>query len=45
MKARLTVIVKCILRQYSHSPDMQMLATEPVIKPAGLITEKLIIEK
>lgn len=41
VKARLKVIVKRILRQYGYPPDMQMLATETVLKQAELIAEEL----
>ncbi|MEO0234534.1 MAG: type I restriction endonuclease subunit R [candidate division WOR-3 bacterium] len=41
VKAKLKVIVKRILRQYGYPPDMQMLATETVLKQAELIAEDL----
>lgn len=41
VKARLKVIVKRVLRQYGYPPDMQMLATETVLKQAELIAEEL----
>ncbi len=41
VKARLKVIVKRILRQYGYPPDMQMLATETVLKQAELIAEEI----
>ena len=41
VKAKLKVIVKRILRQYGYPPDMQMLATETVLKQAELISEEL----
>jgi type I restriction enzyme R subunit len=41
VKAKLKVIVKRILRQYGYPPDMQMLATETVLKQAELIAEEL----
>ncbi len=37
VKARLKVAVKRILRKYGYPPDMQMLATETVLKQAELI--------
>jgi len=42
IKAKLKVIVKRTLRQYGYPPDMQMLATETVLKQAELIAEELI---
>ncbi|MCL1814324.1 MAG: DUF3387 domain-containing protein [Treponema sp.] len=45
VKAKLKVIVKRILRQYGYPPDMQMLATETVLKQAELIAEELTGEK
>ncbi len=44
-KAKLKVIVKRILRQYGYPPDMQMLATETVLKQAELLAEELQREK
>lgn len=44
VKAKLKVIVKRILRQYGYPPDMQMLATETVLKQAELIAEELTQE-
>ncbi len=41
VKAKLKVIVKRVLRQYGYPPDMQMLATETVLKQAELIAEEL----
>ena len=41
VKAKLKVIVKRILRKYGYPPDMQMLATETVLKQAELIAEEL----
>ena len=41
VKAKLRVIVKRVLRQYGYPPDMQMLATETVLKQAELIAEEL----
>jgi type I restriction enzyme R subunit len=45
VKAKLKVIVKRVLRQYGYPPDMQMLATETVLKQAELIAEELTHEK
>lgn len=44
VKAKLKVIVKRILRQYGYPPDMQMLATETVLKQAEMIAEELTHE-
>ncbi|MBF0543056.1 MAG: type I restriction endonuclease subunit R [Candidatus Riflebacteria bacterium] len=41
VKAKLKVIVKRILRQYGYPPDMQMLATETVLRQAELIADEL----
>ena len=41
VKAKLKVIVKRILRQYGYPPDMQMLATETVLKQAELIADEI----
>ncbi len=41
VKAKLKVIVKRILRQYGYPPDMQMLATETVLKQAELIAQEM----
>jgi type I restriction enzyme R subunit len=45
VKAKLKVIVKRILRQYGYPPDMQMLATEIVLKKAELIANELTNDK
>ncbi|MEN9303961.1 MAG: hypothetical protein RL264_2390 [Bacteroidota bacterium] len=42
VKAKLKVAVKRILRQYGYPPDMQMLATETVLKQAELIANELV---
>jgi type I restriction enzyme R subunit len=42
VRAKLKVIVKRILRQYGYPPDMQMLATETVLKQAELIADELV---
>ncbi len=44
VKAKLKVIVKRVLRQYGYPPDMQMLATETVLKQAELIAEELTVQ-
>lgn len=41
VKAKLKVAVKRILRKYGYPPDMQMLATETVLKQAELIAVEL----
>lgn len=41
VKARLKVTVKRILRKYGYPPDMQMLATETVLKQAEMIANEL----
>ncbi|NOS87190.1 MAG: DUF3387 domain-containing protein, partial [Methylococcaceae bacterium] len=41
VRAKLKVIVKRILRQYGYPPDMQLLATETVLKQAELIAAEL----
>jgi type I restriction enzyme R subunit len=45
VKAKLKVIVKRILRQYGYPPDMQMLATETVLKQAELIADEITRSK
>jgi hypothetical protein len=45
VKAKLKVIVKRILRQFGYPPDMQMLATETVLKQAELIAEEMVAGK
>ena len=41
VRAKLKIMVKRILRKYGYPPDMQMLATETVLKQAELIAEEL----
>lgn len=41
VKAKLKVAVKRLLRQYGYPPDMQMLATETVLKQAEMIANEL----
>jgi type I restriction enzyme R subunit len=41
VRAKLKVIVKRILRQYGYPPDMQLLATETVLKQAEMIASEL----
>ncbi|MBN1577362.1 MAG: type I restriction endonuclease subunit R [Chitinispirillaceae bacterium] len=45
VRAKLKVIVKRILRQYGYPPDMQMLATETVLKQAEMIADELTRDK
>ncbi len=42
VRARLKVMVKRTLRQYGYPPDMQVLATETVLKQAEMIADELI---
>ena len=41
VKAKLKVIVKRTLRQFGYPPDMQLLATEMVLKRAEMIANEL----
>ena len=41
VKARLKVMVKRTLRQFGYPPDMQLLATETVLKQAEMIAGEL----
>jgi type I restriction enzyme R subunit len=41
VKAKLRVSVKRLLRKFGYPPDMQMLATETVLKQAEMIAEEL----
>lgn len=41
VKAKLKVIVKRTLRQFGYPPDMQLLATERVLKQAAMIAHEL----
>lgn len=41
VKAKLKVAVKRILRKYGYPPDMQMLATETVLKQAEMIADEI----
>ncbi len=41
VKAKLKVAVKRILRRYGYPPDMQLLATETVLKQAELIANEI----
>jgi len=42
VKAKLKVAVKRILRKYGYPPDMQMLATETVLKQAEMLANELM---
>jgi type I restriction enzyme R subunit len=42
VKAKLKVAVKRILRKFGYPPDMQMLATETVLKQAEMIANELM---
>jgi type I restriction enzyme, R subunit len=41
VRAKLRVIVKRLLRQYGYPPDMELLATETVLKQAEMIANEL----
>lgn len=41
VRAKLKVIVKRLLRKYGYPPDMQLLATETVLKQAEMIANEL----
>ena len=41
VKAKLKVIVKRILRKYGYPPDMELLATETVLKQAELMADEI----
>jgi type I restriction enzyme R subunit len=41
VRAKLKVIIKRILRKYGYPPDMQLLATETVLKQAEMIANEL----
>jgi type I restriction enzyme, R subunit len=42
VRAKLKVAVKRILRQYGYPPDMQLLATDTVLKQAEMIASELV---
>ncbi|MGV4477923.1 type I restriction endonuclease subunit R [Ornithobacterium rhinotracheale] len=44
VRAKLKVAVKRLLRKYGYPPDMQMLATETVLKQAEILAKKLTEE-
>ncbi|MBN8504917.1 MAG: type I restriction endonuclease subunit R [Burkholderiales bacterium] len=43
VRAKLKVMVKRTLRQYGYPPDMQLLATETVLKQAEMIADELTL--
>ena len=43
VKAKLKVIVKRTLRKFGYPPDMQLLATETVLKQAEMIANELTV--
>lgn len=45
VRAKMRVAVKRLLRRYGYPPDMQMLATETVIKQAEMISSELAKRK
>ncbi|MDP8567832.1 type I restriction endonuclease subunit R [Methylophilus aquaticus] len=45
VKAKLKVIVKRTLRQFGYPPDMEVLATETVLKQAALIANEISLLK
>jgi type I site-specific restriction-modification system R (restriction) subunit/very-short-patch-repair endonuclease len=45
VRAKLKVIVKRTLRHYGYPPDMQMLATETVLKQAEMIADEITKDK
>ena len=44
VRAKLKVIVKRLLRQYGYPPDMELLATENVLKQAELLADEWVSE-
>lgn len=43
LKAKLKVIIRRTLRQYGYPPDMELLATETVLKQAEMIADELTV--
>jgi type I restriction enzyme R subunit len=41
VRAKLKVIIRRTLRQYGYPPDMELLATETVLKQAEMIADEL----
>ena len=44
VRSKLKVTIKRLLRKYGYPPDMQLLATETVLKQAEMIANELIKE-
>ena len=42
VRSKMKVAVKRLLRKYGYPPDMELLATETVLKQAEMIAEELI---
>ena len=42
VRAKMKVVVKRLLRRYGYPPDMQLLATEIVVKQAEMITSEFL---
>ena len=45
VRAKMRVAVKRLLRKYGYPPDMQMLATDTVIKQAEIISSQLLSQQ
>ena len=45
VRAKMRVAVKRLLRKYGYPPDMQMLATDTVIKQAEIISSQLLLQQ
>ena len=45
VRAKMKVAVKRLLRKYGYPPDMQLLATETVLKQAELIAEEIVSQE
>ena len=43
VRAKLKIAVKRILRKYGYPPDMQLLATETVLKQAEMIAGEIAV--
>ena len=42
VRAKMKVAIKRLLRQYGYPPDMQLLATDTVIKQAEMLSAELL---
>jgi type I restriction enzyme R subunit len=42
VRAKMRVAIKRLLRRYGYPPDMQLLATETIIKQAEMISAELV---